>query len=284
MNLGLIPYTGSKTALLKDLKALFPAAGSYSRLVDCFCGGLSVSLNAGCPVLSNDYDVTLIDMYKKLKQVDDFSQIVALAEEHGMSKDNPDAYYKLRDAYNAAVDKDPLMLYLLILHAFSNLNRTNGKGEFNTPFGENRGGINPKTIKRFEHFKANVHQVEFRSGSFADLDILDNDFVYCDPPYLITKAVYNKLWGDDMEKRLYAWLDGLNARGVRFGVSNVTHHAGKTNDILIEWMQKYQVHNLDKNYVLGHHQDSFEKTPTQEVYVCNYAPVNTNPITIDDFM
>lgn len=279
---GVIPYTGNKQKLLPELFKLFPDRNSYMRFIDCFCGGLSVSLNVPKPVLSNDYDRTLIDMYKRLQMLPDLSPVRELIKQHGLGKNEKEAYLAFRDAYNK--NKDPLWLYVLILHSFSNVNRTNDKGDFNANFGCRT--LNDSTVKRFEHFKNNVRGIEFSSASFKDLDICLNDFVYCDPPYLITDAVYNKFWNEEREHELYDFLDNLNSDGIKFGLSNVTHHAGKQNDILIEWMQKYNVHNLDKKYLLGQHTDSYEQNKTQEVYVCNYQKrdVNTYPETLDDLM
>lgn len=279
---GVIPYTGNKQKLLPELFKLFPDRNSYMRFIDCFCGGLSVSLNVPKPVLSNDYDRTLIDMYKRLQMLPDLSPVRELIKQHGLGKNEKEAYLTFRDAYNK--NKDPLWLYVLILHSFSNVNRTNDKGDFNANFGCRT--LNDSTVKRFEHFKNNVRGIEFSSASFKDLDICLNDFVYCDPPYLITNAVYNKFWNEEREHELYDFLDNLNSDGIKFGLSNVTHHAGKQNDILIEWMQKYNVHNLDKKYLLGQHTDSYEQNKTQEVYVCNYQKrdVNTYPETLDDLM
>lgn len=279
---GVIPYTGNKQKLLPELFKLFPDRNSYMRFIDCFCGGLSVSLNVPKPVLSNDYDRTLIDMYKRLQMLPDLSPVRELIKQHGLGKNEKEAYLAFRDAYNK--NKDPLWLYVLILHSFSNVNRTNDKGNFNANFGCRT--LNYSTVKRFEHFKNNVRGIEFSSASFKDLDICLNDFVYCDPPYLITDAVYNKFWNEEREHELYDFLDNLNSDGIKFGLSNVTHHAGKQNDILIEWMQKYNVHNLDKKYLLGQHTDSYEQNKTQEVYVCNYQKrdVNTFPLTLNDLM
>lgn len=279
---GVIPYTGNKQKLLPELFKLFPDRNSYMRFIDCFCGGLSVSLNVPKPVLSNDYDRTLIDMYKRLQMLPDLSPVRELIKQHGLGKNEKEAYLTFRDAYNK--NKDPLWLYILILHSFSNVNRTNDKGDFNANFGCRT--LNDSTVKRFEHFKNNVRGIEFSSASFKDLDICLNDFVYCDPPYLITDAVYNKFWNEEREHELYDFLDNLNSDGIKFGLSNVTHHAGKQNDILIEWMQKYNVHNIDKKYLLGQHTDSYEQNKTQEVYVCNYQKrdVNTYPETLDDLM
>lgn len=275
--LGVIPYTGNKQALLPKLISLFPKE-SYERFVDAFCGGLSVSLNAPDDVkhvLSNDRDPTLIDMYRMLKKRPDaLMEARRLVTEYGLNKENVDGYLKLRDDYNK--DNDPLMLYVLLMHSFSNLNRTNDKGEYNVHFGART--LNKSTVERFDHFQANCERIRWSCLNFYQLDIRENDFVYCDPPYLITDAAYNKFWSEENERLLYAWLDLLTSKGIKWGLSNVTKHAGKENKILIEWMSKYHVHNLDKKYLLGQYVEGFDQENTQEVYVCNYE----NKFTLDD--
>lgn len=270
--LGLIPYTGNKTELLPKLFELFPREGTYSRFVDAFCGGLSVALNAPCAsVLANDIDWTLINMYRRLRPADALERAKELIAEHGLNATDKEAYVKFRDYHNN--EGDDLSLYVLLMHSFSNMNRRNSNHEFNVHFGNRT--INSSTVARFEHYQKNYHKIRFSSAKFHTLDIHNSDFLYCDPPYLITEAAYNKYWSADHDKFLFAWLDFLNSRGVKWGLSNVTHHAGQQNDVLIEWMQKYNVHNLNKRYLFGQHVDGFDGKSTQEVYVCNYENIPT---------
>ena len=103
---------------------------------------------------------------------------------------------------------------------------------------------------------------------FKDVKILDGDFVYVDPPYLITVADYNKFWSEDEEKDLLNLLDSLNDRGIKFGLSNVLEHHGKENTLLKEWSKKYNVKHLNKKYVFNIYH-SKEKNGTDEVYIFN---------------
>ena len=101
----------------------------------------------------------------------------------------------------------------------------------------------------------------------------ENDFVYCDPPYLITCATYNEQdgWNETMENKLYELLDRINERGIKFALSNVFYNKGKENKILIDWAQKYNVLHLDKTYSnCSYHAIDRDKTTTDEVLVLNY--------------
>lgn len=255
--LGAIPYTGNKQSLLKDIIPLFP---NYSRFVDCFCGGLSISLNVKGPVLSNDIQKELIDMYESMKTTK-FEDVLILKEKYNLSDSNKDAYLNLRNDYNNS--KNPILLFLLIQHSFSNMIRFHN-GKFNSPFG--RRTFTRNTEKRWNNFKSK--EINFSSNHYSMLDINDNDFVYCDPPYLITQASYNAFWDDVEEKRLLSWLDSLNNRGIKFCLSNVICHRGLKNNILIDWMKSYEVIYLDKNYKFNQHHS--DKKTTVEVLIRNY--------------
>lgn len=56
-----------------------------------------------------------------------------------------------------------------------------------------------------------------------------------DPPYLISMSEYNKLWNDKKEDELCEYLDSLNDRGIKFGITNLITHKGKVNQRFLEW-------------------------------------------------
>lgn len=94
-----------------------------------------------------------------------------------------------------------------------------------------------------------------------------NDFLYFDPPYLITFSDYNKLWSDSEEKRLYKLLDKLTEEGINWGLSNMLEHKGKKNEILLEWSEKYTKFNVSSNYISRF--DNTIKKDSKEIYVTN---------------
>lgn len=258
--LGAIAYTGNKQSLLKDLIPLFP---EYSRFVDLFCGGLSVSLNVKGPVISNDIQKEIIEMYESMRTFS-WADVLCVISKYNLNDTDKDAFLKLREDYNKS--KSPLLLYVLHMHSFSNIIRINPHGIFNAPFGKRT--LNSNTKKRFDTFKQNHSKITFYSGSYKDIEILKGDFVYVDPPYLITSADYNKFWSEDEEKDLLNLLDSLDSKGIKFGLSNVLEHHGKENTILKEWSKKYTVKHLNKKYVFNIHH-SKEKNGTDEVYIFN---------------
>ena len=80
-------------------------------------------------------------------------------------------------------------------------------------------------IQRLQENDINFSSKNFDEFDFAELN--SNDFVYCDPPYLITTGSYNDGkrgftgWGKSEEIMLLSILDNLTKQGVRFALSNV---------------------------------------------------------------
>ena len=62
----------------------------------------------------------------------------------------------------------------------------------------------------------------------------------------------------------------MDRHGVKFGVSNLMHHKGMTNEGLLEWSKKYKVYVLDKNYDNCVYCRKPTDELTQEVYITNY--------------
>lgn len=119
--------------------------------------------------------------------------------------------------------------------------------------------------------------IEFTNFDFRNFNIDQlnkDDFVYCDPPYFITTGMYNdgnrgfKDWKYKEEYNLYEYLDKINLHNIKFALSNVIEHKGKTNEILLEWSQKYKIINLTYDYSNSSY--NTKKGESREVLVINY--------------
>ena len=121
-----------------------------------------------------------------------------------------------------------------------------------------------------------VKNIIFTSSDFRRIKVdklHSNDFIYADPPYLITCASYNESdgWNEKCERDLLELLDNASNKGIKFALSNVLESKGKSNDILKEWSKKYTIHNLDYKYNNCNYQKKEEnKTRTLEVLITNY--------------
>jgi DNA adenine methylase len=149
--------------------------------------------------------------------------------------------------------------------------RFNGGGKFNLPVGNvdfNKNVVN--ALNSYFDF-VNNKQITISSNDFKEFFLGNkyskNDFVYLDPPYLITASEYNKFWNQKSDSDLLNLIDELNNAGVKFALSNVTHYNDSKNDLLIDWMKKYKVNNIESNYINYHNNG---KKIIKEVLITNY--------------
>ncbi len=296
-------YTGGKYKLLPQILPHFPQ--DVDCFVDLFCGGGNVGINTKCnKVIFNDNNSLLRFMFGTFQNMDKqvtFEAIDRIIEKYGLSntdrygyeyygcnssdglaKYNNQAYLKLRDDFNHTTSIDYnyyITLYVLIVYAFNNQIRFNRKGEFNLPPGKR--DFNSKMREKLSSFidRLKSGDYKFESCDFRELendDWNDKTFVYADPPYLITCATYNEQdgWNETLEKELLQYLDKLHERGIRFALSNVLFSKGKTNTILMDWVNanigRYRVIYLDYTYSNSNYQTKDRTSKTDEVLIVNY--------------
>ncbi|OPJ55921.1 Dam family site-specific DNA-(adenine-N6)-methyltransferase [Alkalithermobacter paradoxus] len=273
-------YIGGKYKLLNQIIPLFPK--KIHTFVDLFAGGFNVGINVNAEKIYandiNNYVVEILDTFKNTSIEKVVRYIENRIKEFGLSKQNEEGFRKFRDYYN--ITKKPLDLYTLICYSFNYQFRFNNNQEYNNPFGRNRSHFSDELKKKLIRFIEELHNknVEFICSEFEYFDfnkIKENDFVYCDPPYLITTGSYNdgnrgfKDWNIEQEIKLLNLLDSLSKRNIRFALSNVLRHKGKENKILIEWSKKYNIHYLKTSYSNSSHNTT--RGESEEVLITNYT-------------
>ena len=292
-------YVGDKYKLMPQLKELFPK--NIKNYYDVFCGGGSASINVTAEkIVMNDVDEKVIELHRFLQAQSNnielfIENMYELIRGYGLSlselgknteieelkkefhktyfaKYNKQAYLKLRDDYNTD-QSNTERLYLLLIYGFNHMIRFNTQGQFNLPVGNVDWNKNVSTaLKNYSHWYNN-NTIEISSGmDFEDFinsfELKTGDFLYFDPPYLITFSDYNKLWGEEEERRLYKLLDNLDLKGIKWGLSNMYNHKGKTNEILLEWGKKYNEYDIKSNYISRF--DNTIKKDSKEIYITNY--------------
>jgi DNA adenine methylase len=290
-------YVGDKYKLMKQLENLFPK--EINNFYEPFVGGGTVFLNIEAKkYFLNDIDKHLINIQKLLiassknpeKFFKDAEKIIHKYKlSHSYKKDivpsalkkefkktyyarfNKVGYDKLRMCVNNFQKNDPLILYILLIYGFNRMLRFNGGGKFNLPVGN--VDFNKNVVNALNGYFDFVHDKRISITSkdfkkfFSDKKYFKNDFVYLDPPYLISASEYNKLWSKKSESDLLKMIDDLNKKGVKFALSNVTHYNGSKNDLLLAWMKKYKVHEIESNYINYHNNG---KKIIKEVLITNY--------------
>ena len=285
-------YTGGKYKLLHQIEPLFPE--NINLFVDLFTGGGNIAANVKAnKIVANDCEENIIGIYKTFQKYDNVDELIAQIEEiiktYGLTIDNTEAYNKFRNDYNnlktsqgnyplpiSSYNMD-ILLYVLICFSFNHQYRFNSKGEFNMPFGKERSQWNENMKNNLINFHRQIKEkdIVFLNKDFRQLKVDKlgiNDFVYCDPPYLITCATYNEKdgWNQECEEDLLNLLDELNTKKIKFALSNVLYSKGKTNDLLIEWSKKYNVHHLDYTYQNCNYHTKDKTNKSDEVLITNY--------------
>lgn len=269
-------YTGGKYKLLNQILPLFPE--DINTFVDLFTGGCNVAINVNANrIIANDLCSEVISVYEGIQNgttEENIRMIEKTINEYSLSKENKEGYLELRSYYNEG-NKDWYIFYTLIAYAFNNQIRFNKKGEFNIPFGKDRSDFNPALKQKFRDFSDAIHNknIKFTNYDFRKLSVdklKENDFVYLDPPYLITDATYNMGWNEEAEKDLLSLCDRLNEKGIKFAISNVLEHNGSKNEILIEWSKKYNINYLNYNYSNCNYHKKDNGHKSIEVLITNY--------------
>lgn len=290
-------YVGDKYKLMEEIGTYFP--DNIGKFVEPFVGGGSVFMNTVAEqFFLNDIDSYIIRLHKYLcksanKKNAFFADLEGIIKEYGLSysykedcipmnlkslykktyfaKYNKEAYEQMRSDFNESSKDNMSILYLLLIYGFNRMLRFNKSGDFNLPVGN--VDFNSNVVSALENY---FREVKNKKPKWYNLDykiflkklqLSENDFVYLDPPYLITFSEYNKLWNEKDEKELLQLLDQLNELNIRFAISNVTHYKDRKNDIFIEWSQKYHIHSITSNYI-SFHDNSIKQF--NEVLITNY--------------
>ena len=187
------------------------------------------------------------------------------------AKYNKEAYEQMRSDFNESSKDNMSILYLLLIYGFNRMLRFNKSGDFNLPvgnvdFNSNVASALEDYFQEVKNKKPKWYNLDYKVF-LKKLQLSENDFIYLDPPYLITFSEYNKLWNKQDEIELLQLLDELNERNIRFAISNVTHYKDRQNDIFIEWAQKYHIHSIKSNYI-SYHDNSIKQF--NEVLITNY--------------
>ena len=274
-------YIGNKYRIMGQIQRWFPRR--IGTMIDLFCGGCDVALNTDAGyILANDINYHVIQIFQTFKEqgcARTLDRIDATIARWGLSKTDRDAYLRFRDHYNQT--KDPLDLYVLMCFSFNYQFRFNAAHEYNNPFGANRSSFNEvmrgNLIRMFER----LDRIEFSALDFTEVDVSGlgaGDFLYADPPYLLTCGSYNdgkrgfRGWSESDDEALFGLLDRIDRQGARFALSNVSHHKGKRNDRLLAWKAErgYHMHTIDFNYDNCNYHANNRENVTREILVTNY--------------
>ena len=193
----LLKWAGGKRWQVPYIAALW-AGHEHRRLVEPFCGGMSIALGLRPDrALLNDVNPHLMNFYRQVQRsARPFPSFLNF-------ENDADCYYGSRAWFNEliatdAADSDTAagLFYYLNKTGFNGLCRFNASGGFNVPFGKF------KSINYVREFPD--HHEQFKAWMLMNVDVArvpfePGDFVYADPPYDVEFTAYSQggfTWAD----------------------------------------------------------------------------------------
>lgn len=264
-----LKWVGGKTQLLPEITARIP--DHFSRYFEPFLGGgaLFFHLVPEDSILI-DINEELTNTYRVIK--DKIEELIADLKQHIYEKEY---YYHIRnidrtDEYKSWSDaRRASRLIYLNKTCFNGLYRVNSKGEFNTPMGRYK---NPKIVDEVNLRACSkaLQKAEIITGSFLEIEekITSSDFVYFDPPYVPLNATSNFTgysqdgFDQKMQLSLRELCDRLNAKGVRFMVSN------SSAPLILDLYSHYKIELVYANRAINSQGDKRGKIT--EAIITNY--------------
>ena len=191
-----LKWAGGKRWQLTVLRPLW-APHASRRLVEPFCGGLSVALGLRpARALLNDANPHLVNFYQWLQR----GLRVAIELENDST-----LFYAHRHRFNDLLAtgqersrEAASLFYFLNRTGFNGLCRFNRGGQFNVPYGRY---ARIAYRRDFAPYREVLAAWAFRAGDFARVPLAPDDFVYADPPYDVPFTAYAQggfTWADQV--------------------------------------------------------------------------------------
>lgn len=269
-------YIGNKSRLIHEIKKYLPVLDKESTFYDIFGGGFNVGINIDTQkIVFNDINGFVVDLIQSFKKYDTYQYIQYVKKsirKYDLKPKSKEGYLKIRSYYNSLdlKDRDPRLLYTMILYGFNQQIRFNSDFNFNNPVGMR--WFNDKVLEKLISFSRVIKSknVDFYNQDFTKLSkyIKHNDFVYMDPPYMLTTGSYNdgkrgfSGWSVEHEDQLFKFADNLNSRNVKFMISYVLEHNGKINQHLQNWLSNRNYNLIKLSNIVG--------KKRKEIIIINY--------------
>lgn len=244
--------------------------------VEPFLGSGVVALNvAPRRALLADSNPHLIRFYQAVKDgTVDGSRTRRYLEREGdlLANQGQDYYYHVRDRFNSS--GDPLDFLFLNRSCFNGVIRFNKRGGFNVPFGHKPQRFAPayitKIVNQVECFRGATELFDWR---FACQDYritleeaTENDYVYCDPPYVGRHVDYYDSWDEESETSLY---ERLRKNPCRFMLSTWHSNEYRKNRYLETLWNTFEISTQEHFYHVGARETN--RKPMLEALVTNHV-------------
>jgi len=245
--------------------------------VEPFMGSGVVGFNVLPPkAIFADSNPHLINFYKAVANgtVDGFKARRFLQREGQiLSERGQEYYYEVRQRFNR--NHDPLDFLFLNRSCFNGVVRFNRNGGFNVPFGHKPRRFSKAYVTKIVNQLDYVYVISRHSDwSFVCQDfrqtlrgITENDFVYCDPPYVGRHVDYYDSWSETDERELF---EILNECPCRFILSTWHSNQHRENAFLQTFWSRFHIVTQAHFYHVG--AKEVNRKPMLEALVMNFVP------------
>lgn len=240
-----IKTQGIKTKLVPMIASSIQWSG-LGRWVEPFVGSGAVAFNVAPErALLADTNKHIIAFYAGV-QAGEITGFAArrFLETEGcrLSEAGESHYYFIRDRFNEA--GAPLDFLFLSRSCFNGVMRFNGKGRFNVPFCKKPDRFRPALVTKIANqidWSANImagKEWHFVTQAWQDTiaQVLPNDMIYCDPPYVGRHTDYYNRFGEDEADRLAA---SLIKERAPFALSMWLENKYRRNHWLDRWFASF---------------------------------------------
>ncbi|WP_109433405.1 DNA adenine methylase [Aggregatibacter segnis] len=266
-------YIGSKYKIIKEIKERIKPTKNF---IDVFAGGFNVGINISSnEIIFNDINHKVVELVRSFYQYNTYDYIMFVRKnikKFKLQAGDKESYLKIREHYNSLPEcnKDPRLLYTIILYGFNQQIRFNGNLEFNNPTGMR--WFNDKVLEKLISFSRHIKtlNIKFLNYDFCEFSkfISTENFYYMDPPYMLTLGSYNdgkrgfSGWTKIHECALFDFADEIHNHGAYFMMSYVSEHKEKCNNELISWINKNNYNLIELPYISGKNR--------KEILITNY--------------
>jgi len=266
----IVPMIKSNVFLNKDTTWIEPFMGSGVV-------GFNVALNKAIFADTNPH---IIEFYNQIKNKKIDSQIVrTFLEQEGaiLSQKDDEYYYEVRERFNNT--HNPLDFLFLNRSCFNGMIRFNKDYKFNVPYGHKPQRFSKayvtKIVNQVKHIEELLlyKDLTFVCQSFEKTINLssNNDFIYCDPPYIGRNVDYYDSWNEKSELLL---CDSLKKANTKFMLSTWDKNSYRENEYIDSIWGFCNKITKEHFYYVGAKETN--RNPMIEALLTNYKPTGKN--------